>query len=589
MLKRVTQISVFLTSVAFVAWFMGFISFTQRVFGYLDNEDGAHYKEHAYVKKLFENRGNNRDFVEYKKYGELESDVRLIALYLPQFHQFRENNLWHGRGFTEWTNVTAAKPMFAGHYQPKLPIDVGFYDLSHDEVMYRQIELAKNYGISGFAFYYYWFSGKKLMEKPVYNYLHNKELDLPFCLHWANENWTKRWDGGNKEVLIEQTFSRDDFEKFAQDLLEFFKDPRYIKINDRPLFIVYHPALFEKKLFNDFMSYLKKYCKNNGINEPFVVGTRQFQFYDNPKEWGLDAVMEFEITAAPRNYTTIPTEQIDDTALFKRFDHARFINTGKEKTDYKYKTFRTVFPCWDNTARKAYSNAYIFDGSTPYIYGKWLDYAISATKKDMKRDEQIVFINAWNEWGEGAYLEPDKKYGYAYLDMTRQVLDGHFKKQLAHNFNSNHKTGIAVLTGGRKRIAKGLELLNEGKGQRMLISGVSDGVTLQDIAELEGVQLYDDMPIDLGYKARTTVGNAKEIKEWVMKNGYHRLVAVTSFYHIPRSLLELEQAMPDIGIRFHAVSSGYVQKQWWKHWGSFCFLAAEYCKYLAVKLKYAFS
>lgn len=164
--------------------------------------------------------------------------------------------------------------------------------------------------------------------------------------------------------------------------------------------------------------------------------------------------------------------------------------------------------------------------------------------------------------------------------------NGEFIPQKQEMNKTQKETGIAVLTGGRNRIAKGLELLDEGKGGRMLISGVSDGVTLQDIAELEGVQLYDDMPIDLGYKARTTVGNAKEIKEWVMKNGYHRLVAVTSFYHIPRSLLELEHAMPDIGIRFHAVSSGYVQKQWWKHWGSFCFLASEYCKYLAVQLKF---
>ena len=587
MLKSVTRIIFLVIGLAAIAWFFCFARFTDEVFGYLKAEEQASSKEQEYIQKLFNNQQKDRDFVAYKEYGKLKSDVNLIALYLPQFHQFKENNLWHGRGFTEWTNVTAAKPMFAGHYQPKIPIDVGFYDLSHDDVMYRQIELAKNYGISGFAFYYYWFSGKKLMEKPIYNYLQNKELDLPFCLHWANENWTKKWDGGNKEVLIEQNFSRDDFEKFAQDLLEFFKDERYIRIKGRPLFIIYHPALFEKKLFKEFAEYLKEFGKKNGVGEPYMVATRQFWFYDDPKEWGLDAVMEFEIASAPSDYTLLPPDNIDSAALYKRFDHAKFINSGKEKKIYKYKTFRTVFPSWDNTARKAYSNAYIFDGATPYIYGKWLDYAIKATKRDMDKDEQIVFINAWNEWGEGAYLEPDKKYGYAYLDMTRQVLDGKFDTQSATN-EKNNKVGIAVLTGGRKRIAKGLELLDEGKGARMLISGVSEGVTLYDIAELEGVTLYDDMPVDLGYKARTTVGNAKEIKAWVEKNGYQRLIAVTSFYHIPRSLLELQYEMPETGIRFVAVSSGYVRKQWWKHWGSFCFLAAEYCKYLAVKLKYAF-
>ena len=173
---------------------------------------------------------------------------------------------------------------------------------------------------------------------------------------------------------------------------------------------------------------------------------------------------------------------------------------------------------------------------------------------------------------------------FSYLDAQQEI-------ELKNNIHDpiNQETGIAVLTGGRKRIAKGLELLDEGKGQRMLISGVSDGVTIQDIAEHEGITLYDDMPIDLGYKARTTVGNALEIKDWVDKHKYQKLIAVTSFYHIPRSLLELKYAMPYMDIRFHAVSSGYVQKQWWKHWGSFCFLAAEYCKYLAVKLKYVFS
>lgn len=380
--------------------------------------------EHEYIQKLFpDQKTKTKDFVAYKEYDSLKNDVRLIALYLPQYHQFEENNRWHGRGFTEWTKVTAAKPMFPGHYQPKLPFDVGFYDLSHDDVMYRQIELAKNYGINGFAFYYYWFSGKKLMEKPVYNYLNNKELDLPFCLHWANENWTKRWDGGNREMLMEQTFSYDDFQNFAEDLLPFFQDERYIRINNRPLFIIYRPALFNQKLFKDFVSYLKDFCVKNGVEEPYVIGTRQFKFFDDPKNWGLDAVMEFEISTADENYTLLPPNKIDKKAKFSRFDHAQFINEGREKKNYTYKTFRTVFPSWDNTARKAYTNAYIFDGSTPEIYGKWLKYAIKATQKDMNADERIVFINAWNEWGEGAYLEPDQKYGYAYLDMTRHILD----------------------------------------------------------------------------------------------------------------------------------------------------------------------
>ena len=211
------------------------------------------HEARQYIKEMF--NLHSEDFTAFKAYpNKPQREVQLIAFYLPQYHQFEENNRWHGRGFTEWTNVTKAKPMFVGHDQPKLPIDVGFYDLSHDDVMSRQIELAKNYGIGGFSFYYYWFSGKKLMEKPVYNFLENKKLDFPFCLTWANENWSKRWDGGNREILMEQKFSYADFELLTQDLLPFFRDERYIKVDGRPLFIIYRPALFEQKMFVDFIT-----------------------------------------------------------------------------------------------------------------------------------------------------------------------------------------------------------------------------------------------------------------------------------------------------------------------------------------------
>ena len=566
-----------------IAWFVGFASFSNRVFDYLPNES-FEAKADDYVKQLFNN--HDTDFVKYRDYSsQTKEDIKLIALYLPQYHQFEENNRWHGRGFTEWTNVTKAVPMFPGHYQPKLPIDVGFYDLTHDDVMKRQIELAKNYGISGFAFYYYWFSGKKLMEKPVYNYLNNPALDFPFAITWANENWSKRWDGGNREVLMEQHFTKEDFPKLAEDLLPFFKDNRYIRINGRPLFIVYRPALFKKDVFVEFAQYLREVCRQEGVGEPYILGTRAFRFWDNPAKWGLDAVMEFEFNNLD-GYRRLPMENIDKKAQYIRFDHADYINKGLEKVNYPYKTFRTVFPRWDNAARKAYSGAYIFDGATPDIYGKWLKFAVDDTKEKMTGDEKIVFINAWNEWGEGAFLEPDRRYGYAYLDVTRAVMDGHFNPLKPEV----KKTGIAVLTGGRYRISKGISLLQQGKGDRLLISGVMDEVTLKDIAKREDVRLFDgyEKKVDLGYKARTTVGNAKEIKEWAVKNGYKHITVVTSFYHIPRSKAELKRVMPDVSFDFEAVSSGYVLPQWWKHWGSFFFLAAEYCKYLAVKLQYMF-
>ena len=573
-----------LTILVFVIlWFVGFVIFTNTVFSYnnvktdeIVNEDTTQ----DYINSLFNNHEN--DFIKYQEYDTNKKfDVKLIALYLPQFHQFKENNDWHGRGFTEWSNVTKAKPLFANHYQPKLPIDVGFYDLSHDDIMFRQIELAKNYGIGGFAFYYYWFSGKKLMEKPIYNYLNNKALDFPFCIHWANESWSKRWDGGNQEILIEQKFSSDDFEALSKDLLEFFKDDRYIKIDGRPLFIIYRPALFNKELFVEFTKYLRKYVKSKGLKEPYIIATKQFNFWYNPKDWNLDAVMDFELNSIPR-LKEKNIAKINDKHNFKLFDWQNYVERDLYKRDYNYRTYRTVFPRWDNSPRKAYTGAFIFDGTSPQIYGKWLNYAIDKTLTDFKSDERIVFINAWNEWAEGAMLEPDIRYGYAYLDITRQVLEKRFTPQ----YKNNQISGIAVLTGGRNRIAKAIELLNQNKGERLLISGVKRGTSLNLITSREDVKLESVLPIDLGYKATDTVGNAKEIKEWSQKHNINHIYVVTSFYHIPRAKLEVENIIKNKKLEFISTPSDFVSNKWWKNFKSFKFLANEYTKYLIVYVQY---
>ncbi len=578
--------------ILFFLWLGGFFIFNRTVFAYVKNNysdiDGHSLTQsenlaQRYVDSLFDKKNQQRDFVAFQTYDTKPFDVRLIALYLPQFHQFNENNLWHGRGFTEWSNVTAAKPLFVGHYQPKLPIDVGFYDLAHDDVMNRQIELAQNYGIGVFAFYYYWFSGKKLMEKPIYNYLANPHLDFPFCLNWANENWSKRWDGGNHELLVEQTFSRDDFERFAQDLLPFFQDKRYIRIDGRPLFIIYRPAVFDKALFVEFTQYLRRFMTEKGVGNPYLIATKAFGFFDNPHEWGLDAVMEFELNDI-YGLRQKNVAKIDASADFRIYDWAEYIRADKMVKDYTYKTFRTVFPRWDNTPRKAYSGALIFDGTTPDIYAQWLDYAVKSTRHNMNGDERIVFINAWNEWAEGAMLEPDKRFGYAYLDMTRKVLDGDF------NDNSGNPTpiGIAVLTGGINRIEKAIQLLNDGVGERLLISGVRPGTSLNLITSRKDVVLKNQQPIDLGYEATDTVGNAKEVREWTEKYHINEFYVVTSFYHIPRSRLELQHEMPDAVMHFVAVDTPNVLPYWWKNWRSFKFMAAEYTKFLIVYLQYAF-
>lgn len=369
------------------------------------------------------------DFVPYKKNEFTNSNEKLIAFYLPQFHTFKENDEWHGKGFSEWTNVTKAIPQFTGHNQPQLPIDVGFYDLSTDKVMYRQIELAKNYGIYGFCFHYYWFSGKRLMEKPIFNYLNNKELDLPFCLCFANENWSKNWDGGDKEVLIEQKFLEDDPKQFAQDIMPFFADERYIKINNKPILVVYKPQLFEKEILKNFVYELNKKAKENGLDGVYLIMAKTQDIETNPEEFFMDAVVEFPPHIIDRYAKQVIKKTYLNPSFNGRiFDMEGFIKKQEYLYETDYKLYKTVFPSWDNTARKAYTGASVFEIS-PELYKKWLIDCINWTKENNKKDEQFIFINAWNEWAEGAHLEPDQKYGYAYLQATKEVLEENRKDE----------------------------------------------------------------------------------------------------------------------------------------------------------------
>ena len=369
------------------------------------------------------------EFVPYKKNEITNSNERLIAFYLPQFHTFKENDEWHGKGLSEWTNVTKAIPQFTGHNQPQLPIDVGFYDLSTDKVMYRQIELAKNYGIYGFCFHYYWFSGKRLMEKPIFNYLNNKELDLPFCLCFANENWSKNWDGGDKEVLIEQKFLEDDPKQFAQDIMPFFEDERYIKINNKPILVVYKPQLFKKEILKNFVYELNKKAKENGLDGVYLIMAKTQDIETNPEEFFMDAVVEFPPLLIDRYAKQVIKKTYLNPSFNGRiFDMEEFIKNQEFLYETDFKLYKTVFPSWDNTARKAYTGASVFEIS-PELYKKWLKDCINWTKENNNKDEQFIFINAWNEWAEGAHLEPDQKYGYAYLQATKEVLEENRKDE----------------------------------------------------------------------------------------------------------------------------------------------------------------
>lgn len=345
--------------------------------------------------------------------------VRVIAFYLPQFHPIPENDEWWGKGFTEWTNVEPAKPQFVGHYQPHVPIDLGYYDLRDTAVQRRQIELAKLYGIEGFCFYFYWFGGKRLLEKPLENWLNDKSLDLPFCLCWANENWSRRWDGLDKEILIAQNHSPEDDINFIKEVAPYLRDYRYIRIDGKPLLLVYRPSLLPNAL--ETAKRWRNWCRENGIGEIFLAYTQSFENAD-PAIYGFDAAIEFPPNNSSPPDVTPQVTPIRADFAGKVYDWSIFPERSNKYTERKYKIFRSVCPGWDNTARRK-NNGTIFINNTPQLYEYWLRNAIKDTVNYFDNvDERIIFVNAWNEWAEGAHLEPDAVNGYAYLQATRNAL-----------------------------------------------------------------------------------------------------------------------------------------------------------------------
>ena len=349
-----------------------------------------------------------------------EVDVKVIALYLPQFHRIPENDEWWGEGFTEWTNVRQGRPQFWGHYQPHVPHpDIGYYDLSDPSVIEKQAQMARLFGIYGFCFYYYWFNGRRLLEMPTDRLLASGEPDFPFCFCWANENWTRRWDGREKEVLIGQQHSHDSDEQFIRDMLPAFRDRRYIRINGRPLLTIYRPGLLPNPKAT--FAHWRAVCRREGLGEIYLAGFKAFDFQD-PKAFGMEPPVEF-----PPHHCKVTRSHRQEYPVFNDFegsikDYRKIAENLLNHPTGSFTLFRGVMPGWDNTARRQHHGA-IWIHSDPQTYCRWLHRAVLQTRRRPYPHERLIFINSWNEWAEGAHLEPDERYGYAWLNATRLALE----------------------------------------------------------------------------------------------------------------------------------------------------------------------
>ena len=368
------------------------------------------------------------------------SKPRILAFYLPQYHPIPENDEWWGKGFTDWQNVAKAKPRFFGHYQPHIPTDLGFYDLRQEESRIAHAEMAREYGISGFCYYHYWFNGKMLLEKPFNEVLNSGKPDFPFCLCWANENWTRRWDGMDNEILMGQNYDDYDPEMHILWFEKAFSDKRYIRIDEKPLLLIYN-TIDIPDLKNKIVTW-RYTARKKGFKDLYLCSVKSVHYNLSDPEvlsLGFDAIVDFipnneifkfrKISGLPRHYfyriinKIISVFQLEN--IFEKLpitdilSYKKIVNDKIKQLNSNYRYFPCVIPSWDNSARKKY--AHVIQNEDLEIYKRWLENSFEKVKY-YSSDEQIVFINAWNEWAEGCHLEPDVRNGRKFLEATLETL-----------------------------------------------------------------------------------------------------------------------------------------------------------------------
>ncbi len=367
--------------------------------------------------------------------------MRIISFYLPQFHPIPENDQWWGAGFTDWVNVRKARPRFRGHGQPHQPSELGCYDPRDAETRAAQAALAREHGLGGFCYYHYWFNGRLLLEQPLDQILQSGVPDFPFCLCWANENWTRRWDGRDREILLAQDYGSYDAAAHLRWLSRALADSRYIRVDGRPLFLIYNPSHMAEAA--RVVDGLREATSAEGLNGLYLCAVESYNNTMTAGETaaaGFDAAVEF--WPSQRNHgrpllfnrlgTFLPRiwnrvlellglgERVPGFPVTNRFSYLSLVREAMRPRNEPLSVFPCVMPGWDNSARRR-TNAMVIENDDPALFGRWLAHSAERVRGD-DPDRQLVFVNAWNEWAEGCHLEPDLRHGRAFLEAARDAL-----------------------------------------------------------------------------------------------------------------------------------------------------------------------
>ena len=352
----------------------------------------------------------------------LEPRARLVPFYLPQFHRVAENDRWWGTGFTEWYNVVKAHPLHPAHDVPLRPTELGFYSLELDSVREQQLQLAQEHAIDGFMYYYYWFAGRRLLHVPIERLLAS-DIQQPFCIMWANENWTRRWDGGDSDVLIGQEYASVPAERFIEDVMPLLRDPRYMRAGGAAVLAVYKLAQLPDPAAT--VARWRERCREEGVGELLVLQVDVGTAMGGLRDTGAQGVVDGSLAFAPHNLewvaTEVPADQWDPRFQGRAMSYRKMVDAYERSlASLHHDAYPGAMVAFDNTARRQWQPD-LFTGSNPYTFRRWLA-ACAIAVADRDPEQRLVFVNAWNEWAESAVLEPTEQYGRSYLQACRSAM-----------------------------------------------------------------------------------------------------------------------------------------------------------------------